>query len=319
MTIMTEGAFSSSEDSIPTQGDDDTFSRSEKGPLAFRTISEVADELHVPQHVLRFWETRFEQVRPLKRGGGRRYYRPTDIELLRYIADLLYSKGYTVKGVQRLLREGNHSVETPQVEPTPPQGVEETVAGEAAVEPELSEPLALETVEPEPAVVEFSETPDRPESAETEEAGAAPVVPEPEEGVVVQRVEVIENVENVSSPADTTAADQLLQEGEPEAHAQLESVVETEAAEPVEEVSSEPAGAVTEDDVRAAFGAEETAAAEDTAEAEPIADPLPDEGEAVVQDAGQNVVQLKKQNTRLRNDLADILLELEALRSRLSA
>lgn len=67
---MTEGTFSSPEDSIPTQSEEDTFSRSEKGPLAFRTISEVADELHVPQHVLRFWETRFEQVRPLKRGGG---------------------------------------------------------------------------------------------------------------------------------------------------------------------------------------------------------------------------------------------------------
>ncbi|MFT9216280.1 MAG: MerR family transcriptional regulator, partial [Acetobacter malorum] len=82
------------------------LARTEKGPLAFRTISEVADELHVPQHVLRFWETRFEQVRPLKRGGGRRYYRPADVELLRHISDLLYAKGYTVKGVQRLLREG---------------------------------------------------------------------------------------------------------------------------------------------------------------------------------------------------------------------
>ena len=80
--------------------------RPKKAPNAFRTISEVADELHIPQHVLRFWETKFSQVKPLKRGGGRRYYRPDDIALLRRISDLLYIQGYTIKGVQRLLREG---------------------------------------------------------------------------------------------------------------------------------------------------------------------------------------------------------------------
>ena len=77
-----------------------------KSAAAFRTISEVSDDLDVPQHVLRFWEGKFSQVRPLKRGGGRRYYRPEDIDLLRRIRDLLYSEGYTIKGVQRLLREG---------------------------------------------------------------------------------------------------------------------------------------------------------------------------------------------------------------------
>ncbi len=77
-----------------------------KAPNAFRTISEVADELHIPQHVLRFWETKFPQVKPLKRGGGRRYYRPDDILLLRRVSDLLYIQGYTIKGVQRLLRDG---------------------------------------------------------------------------------------------------------------------------------------------------------------------------------------------------------------------
>src|SRR5512146_1672772 len=80
--------------------------RPKKAPNAFRTISEVADELHIPQHVLRFWETKFPQVRPLKRGGGRRYYRPEDVELLRQIRSLLYHEGYTIKGVQRLMREG---------------------------------------------------------------------------------------------------------------------------------------------------------------------------------------------------------------------
>ncbi|NIA67054.1 MerR family transcriptional regulator [Pelagibius litoralis] len=77
-----------------------------KSASAFRTISEVSEELDVPQHVLRFWEGKFSQVRPLKRGGGRRYYRPEDIALLRRIRDLLYSEGYTIKGVQKLLREG---------------------------------------------------------------------------------------------------------------------------------------------------------------------------------------------------------------------
>ncbi|MEJ8474210.1 MerR family transcriptional regulator [Roseibium algae] len=77
----------------------------DKSPDAFRTISEVADDLDLPQHVLRFWETRFTQIKPLKRGGGRRYYRPDDVELLRGIRHLLYGEGYTIKGVQRILKE----------------------------------------------------------------------------------------------------------------------------------------------------------------------------------------------------------------------
>lgn len=76
-----------------------------KGPEAFRTISEVAEDLDLPQHVLRFWETRFAQIKPLKRGGGRRYYRPDDVDLLRGIRQLLYGEGYTIKGVQRILKE----------------------------------------------------------------------------------------------------------------------------------------------------------------------------------------------------------------------
>jgi DNA-binding transcriptional MerR regulator len=81
--------------------------RPAKSAAAFRTISEVATDLDVPQHVLRFWETKFSQVRPLKRGGGRRYYRPEDVDLLRRIRKLLYADGYTIKGVQKLLREGS--------------------------------------------------------------------------------------------------------------------------------------------------------------------------------------------------------------------
>jgi len=77
----------------------------DKAPDAFRTISEVADELDIPQHVLRFWESRFSQIKPMKRAGGRRYYRPDDVDLLRGIRHLLYGEGYTIRGVQRILRE----------------------------------------------------------------------------------------------------------------------------------------------------------------------------------------------------------------------
>jgi DNA-binding transcriptional MerR regulator len=85
----------------------------DKSPDAFRTISEVAESLDLPQHVLRFWESRFPQIKPLKRGGGRRYYRPDDVELLRVIKQLLYDEGYTIKGVQRLFKEqGTRAVST---------------------------------------------------------------------------------------------------------------------------------------------------------------------------------------------------------------
>jgi DNA-binding transcriptional MerR regulator len=96
-----------------------------KAPGAFRTISEVAANLNVPQHVLRFWESKFQQVRPLKRGGGRRYYRPEDVELLTNIKDLLYNQGFTIRGVQKLLREGGRfpmvrPSEGPQTQLQPP-------------------------------------------------------------------------------------------------------------------------------------------------------------------------------------------------------
>jgi DNA-binding transcriptional MerR regulator len=100
----------------------------EKAASAFRTISEVADELRVQQHVLRFWESKFSQIKPLKRGGGRRYYRPEDIELLKNIHHLLYNEGYTIKGVQKLLHStrGNLSGRVSDAQ------VEEAVAAPAA-------------------------------------------------------------------------------------------------------------------------------------------------------------------------------------------
>ncbi|MGH7078577.1 MAG: MerR family transcriptional regulator [Acetobacteraceae bacterium] len=112
--------------------------RARKAPNAFRTISEVADDLHIPQHVLRFWETRFGQVKPLKRGGGRRYYRPDDIALLRRISDLLYTQGYTIKGVQRLLREGGGRLAEEIPPPSPAE--QAAAAAERARNPELPMP-----------------------------------------------------------------------------------------------------------------------------------------------------------------------------------
>jgi DNA-binding transcriptional MerR regulator len=84
----------------------------DKAPDAFRTISEVADDLDIPQHVLRFWETRFTQIKPMKRSGGRRYYRPDDVDLLKGIRRLLYGEGYTIRGVQRILKE--HGIKSVQ-------------------------------------------------------------------------------------------------------------------------------------------------------------------------------------------------------------
>ncbi len=123
-----------------------------KSPEAFRTISEVAVELDVPQHVLRFWESRFTQIKPTKRAGGRRYYRPEDVDLLRGIRSLLYSDGYTIKGVQKVLRDkgtryvaelGRESIQSPA--PIPPeraQRIEQQVR--AVIQFERREPLGEE-------------------------------------------------------------------------------------------------------------------------------------------------------------------------------
>lgn len=99
-----ETVESKEENAVKSETSAKSSSRSKKSATAFRTISEVADELEVQQHVLRFWETKFTQVKPLKRGGGRRYYRPEDVALLKKIHHLLYTEGYTIKGVQKLLK-----------------------------------------------------------------------------------------------------------------------------------------------------------------------------------------------------------------------
>jgi DNA-binding transcriptional MerR regulator len=119
----------------------------DKSPDAFRTISEAADDLDLPQHVLRFWETRFPQIKPLKRGGGRRYYRPDDVELLRVIKQLLYGEGYTIKGVQKLFKEqGARAVASARLT--------EAGAGEAGVaQPTTIEPIDGATAQDEAEAV----------------------------------------------------------------------------------------------------------------------------------------------------------------------
>ena len=112
------------------RGDNPTATgRGRKSASAFLTISEVAAELDLPQHVLRFWETKFSVIQPMKRGGGRRYYRPEDITLLRRIGGLLYTDGYTIKGVQKLLREGGGKLELAPAEQAPAPEAALTAAG----------------------------------------------------------------------------------------------------------------------------------------------------------------------------------------------
>ena len=113
----------------------------DKAPDAFRTISEVAGDLDIPQHVLRFWETRFAQIKPMKRSGGRRYYRPDDVDLLKGIRRLLYGEGYTIRGVQRILKE--HGVKAVQ-------GLSDSsvAASFGAVEKRLEQTLAEDDGEP---------------------------------------------------------------------------------------------------------------------------------------------------------------------------
>lgn len=139
--------------------------REQKAPDAFRTISEVAEDLDLPQHVLRFWETRFAQIKPLKRGGGRRYYRPQDVDLLRGIRQLLYGQGYTIRGVQRILKERGlrHVVQAGQgtlIEPLPSSVADEGPEQEEGpgIEPAARRaPLRLQPADEEDGVAEIAQ------------------------------------------------------------------------------------------------------------------------------------------------------------------
>jgi DNA-binding transcriptional MerR regulator len=138
-----------------------------KAPDAFRTISEVADELDLPQHVLRFWESRFREIKPMKRGGGRRYYRPDDVDLLRGIRHLLYGEGYTIRGVQRILREqGSKFVEAVWREgaPQPPHGAsDDEFAEEPSSETEGRKPGLLGRLIGRDLADREDDAPERPE------------------------------------------------------------------------------------------------------------------------------------------------------------
>jgi DNA-binding transcriptional MerR regulator len=140
----------------------------DKAPQAFRTISEVADEIDVPQHVLRFWESRFSQIRPMKRGGGRRFYRPEDVDLLRGVRHLLYGEGYTIRGVQRILREQGPSfvqnVWRAGAEPPPPESEEDRGNDDIAA--------ASTAEQPEPDLSLFSVPSSRPRERASEERSA---------------------------------------------------------------------------------------------------------------------------------------------------
>lgn len=138
--------------------------RSGKSEAAFRTISEVADELDVPQHVLRFWEGKFPQVKPLKRGGGRRYYRPDDVALLKRIRDLLYSEGYTIKGVQKLLKEGAVAAR----EPAPVRDLLPYTADDGEVD------VVEEAAEAEPRFVAAPSPPSSPSPLTTADRAFSP-------------------------------------------------------------------------------------------------------------------------------------------------
>ena len=144
----------------------------DKAPDAFRTISEVADDLDVPQHVLRFWESRFPQIKPMKRGGGRRYYRPDDVDLLRGIQHLLYGEGYTIRGVQRILREQG---------PKFVQAVWQPGAAQPAPVPDDEMPETAEQLAPDAAartLFGLLKAPDAPSVEQQHEDQSEPAAPE---------------------------------------------------------------------------------------------------------------------------------------------
>jgi DNA-binding transcriptional MerR regulator len=148
----------------------------DKAPDAFRTISEVADDLDIPQHVLRFWETRFTQIKPMKRSGGRRYYRPDDVDLLRGIRRLLYGEGYTIRGVQRILKENGIKAV---------QGLVDGAAAPAFAAPERSAKRA-------PIADDRDDEPIEAEIDDEEDDDEAPVVARRESEIAVRHEPVLQ-------------------------------------------------------------------------------------------------------------------------------
>ena len=199
----------------------------EKAPDAFRTISEVADEIDVPQHVLRFWESRFPQIRPMKRGGGRRYYRPDDVDLLRGVRHLLYGEGYTIRGVQRILREQGvgfvQTIWSAEAEAPPPD--QDDVAEEEAAQEEIAEEKPMTRAGPNLFGIG---TP----------RAQAPVAPERREPTIVPPIS-LELPTREPSPRETSSR-------EPVAHEQSSPPVQPSSAPPASDEESdaqaEPSG-----------------------------------------------------------------------------
>jgi DNA-binding transcriptional MerR regulator len=160
---------------------------SAKSPEAFRTISEAADVLDLPQHVLRFWETRFSQIKPMKRSGGRRYYRPSDIALLQGIRHLLYDEGYTIKGVQRILRE---------------QGIAHVVsfADQTVAGPPANPPAARPVPAPQPVAPTIGPAPDPPQIS-TPQTSLEPARPDPVRAALSGRTEPAPSAQPVTQQA----------------------------------------------------------------------------------------------------------------------
>lgn len=173
-----------------------------KSPEAFRTISEVAETLDVPPHVLRFWESRFTQVKPVKRGGGRRYYRPEDVRLLRGIRGLLYDDGMTIKGVQKILRE---------------RGVRHVIGLGAEAEPAVTETPPVAPAKPRPA-------PAKPRKA-PEVAANGPAAPQPDlfEGGRTTATEVLPKTDAPVEVTASVAAEKPA--GKPDRKAELRRII----------------------------------------------------------------------------------------------
>jgi DNA-binding transcriptional MerR regulator len=191
-----------------------------KSPDAFRTISEAADALDLPQHVLRFWETRFSQIKPMKRSGGRRYYRPSDIALLQGIRHLLYDEGYTIKGVQRILREQGiaHVAGLEAGKATPP-----STSSQSTPQVELDPPRQQEPHAPKPV----SQTPQLPQIA-----APAQAVPDPEQAAPVQPQQ--------TSPAPTAQPMPQPQDGAQLSATFVQPVAVPAPTQPVQAPSVEP-------------------------------------------------------------------------------
>ena len=183
-----------------------------KSAEAFRTISEVAQELDVPQHVLRFWESRFAQIKPVKRAGGRRYYRPDDVDLLKGIRALLYSDGFTIKGVQKVLKDRGlrHVAELGRggaPVPVQPVVIEKIVYVEKPVEPpaptppkpKKARPTHLRAV-PSTMSLPFFDMPEEAPSREFPVLDAAPVVEETDVEVSVAELPVVEEPVVIAEP-----------------------------------------------------------------------------------------------------------------------